>query len=113
MYNTCDIVAIEPPKKDPCNPSLCGPNTQCDNGVCSCLPEYEGDPYRGCRPECVLNSHCPKDKACLRNKCIDPCTGTCAATAECTVVNHIPMCSCPAGFTGNAFISCQRIQGLH
>lgn len=100
-------------EKDPCNPSPCGPNAQCNDGVCSCLPEYQGDPYSGCRPECVLSTECPKNKACIRNKCTDPCPGTCGQNAQCDVVNHIPMCSCPQGFSGNAFIECRPVAGMY
>lgn len=98
---------------DPCYPSPCGTNAQCENGICTCLPEYQGDPYRGCRPECVLNSECPKNKACLKNKCIDPCPGTCGQNAECTVINHIPTCTCLQGYLGNAFAVCNRIQSKY
>lgn len=73
------------------------------------MPEFNGDPYSGCRPECVLNSDCSRDKACIRNKCVDPCPGTCAPNAICSVQNHIPICSCPTGFEGNAFVRCQPI----
>ena len=100
----------EPVRDDPCNPSPCGPNAQCNNGICTCLPEYQGDPYQGCRPECVLNSDCPRDKACIRSKCIDPCPGTCGQDAICEVINHIPMCSCPNGMAGNAFVQCRPQQ---
>lgn len=96
--------------EDQCNPSPCGSNTQCINGICTCLPEYNGDPYLGCRPECVLNSECPREKACLRSKCINPCPGTCAQNAFCEVLNHIPMCSCPVGMEGNAFVQCRPLQ---
>lgn len=98
------------PPVDPCYPSPCGTNAQCNDGACSCLPEYHGDPYSGCRPECVLNSDCPRDRACLRSKCVDPCPGTCALNAICEVINHVPMCSCPAGLSGNAFVQCQPQQ---
>lgn len=95
-----------------CNPSPCGPNTQCDNGICSCLADYYGDSNVGCRPECVLNSDCPRDRACVRNKCEDPCLGTCASDAICNVVNHVPMCSCPPGYEGNAFAFCRPAIGI-
>lgn len=100
---------IEPIKTDPCNPSPCGTNARCDNGICTCLPEYQGDPYQSCRPECVLNSDCTRTKACIRNKCKDPCPGTCGQNAECTVVNYIPICTCISGYAGNAFILCSPI----
>lgn len=93
--------------EDPCNPSPCGANAQCNNGICTCLAEYQGDPYRGCRPECTLSSDCPRNRACIRLKCQDPCPGTCGTGALCQVVNHIPICSCPNGYNGNAFVACR------
>lgn len=111
----CNQAAIqnEPIQRDPCNSSPCGPNAQCIDGQCNCLSEYQGDPYSGCRPECVLNSDCAKDKACLRNKCKDPCPGTCGQNAICNVINHIPMCSCPQGLSGNAFIQCTYLDRMY
>lgn len=103
----------EPIPRDPCYPSPCGANTQCVDGQCSCLPEYQGDPYSGCRPECVLNSDCARDKACLRSKCVDPCPGTCAQNAICEVINHVPMCSCPHGLSGNAFVQCTYSERMY
>lgn len=73
------------------------------------MPEFHGDPYAGCRPECVLNSDCPRDKACLRSKCLNPCPGTCGENAICDVINHIPMCRCPDGTAGSAFIRCTPV----
>lgn len=43
----------------------------------------------------------------MRNKCQDPCPGTCGDTAQCNVVNHVPMCTCPVGYIGNAFVQCR------
>ena len=97
------------PAVDPCSPSPCGSNTQCHDGVCTCLPEYQGDPYAGCRPECILSTDCPRNRACIRNKCADPCPGTCGQGARCDVLNHIPICSCPEGFTGDPFILCRTV----
>lgn len=97
---------------NPCQPSPCGPNSQCretnEQAVCSCLPEYVGSPP-GCRPECVVSSECPSDKACLNQKCKDPCPGVCGTNAECRVNNHSPICSCRNGFTGNPFTRCNPI----
>lgn len=93
---------------NPCNPSPCGPNAIChDDGICECLPEYTGNPYESCRPECVISSECPRDKACIRNKCQNPCTGTCGQSANCDVINHIPVCSCPSDMIGDPFTLCR------
>lgn len=109
VFTVCFTFAATPAPlaTDPCNPSPCGPNAVCRDGSCSCLPEYSGNPYEACRPECVVNPECPRDRACLRNKCRDPCPGTCGANARCDVVNHIPVCSCPEGYTGDPFSNCR------
>lgn len=62
-----------------------------------------------CKPECVTNSECPRDKACVNQHCVDPCPGVCGAHSTCRVTSHVPQCTCDPGYTGNAFISCQRI----
>lgn len=97
-------------RQDPCSPSPCGVNARCriDNryAVCECIPEYHGNPYEGCRPECVGNADCSMNKACIRNRCVDPCPGICGVEAVCSVTNHIPICTCPPGTTGDAFRQC-------
>lgn len=97
----------------PCVPSPCGANAQCREqnraGACTCFQDYIGNPYEGCRPECVLNSDCSSNKACVNNKCKDPCPGTCGQNANCQVVNHLPSCNCISGFTGDPFRFCNQI----
>ncbi|KAJ8890112.1 hypothetical protein PR048_009619 [Dryococelus australis] len=99
-----------PTKADPCIPSPCGSNARCrtegNYAMCECTPDYFGNPYEGCRPECLINSDCPQLRACIHNKCVDPCPGTCGVSAVCSVSNHIPICSCPEGTAGNAFQAC-------
>lgn len=94
---------------NPCQPSPCGPNSQCkevnNQAVCSCLPTYTGSPP-GCRPECVVSSECPYDKSCSNQKCIDPCPNTCGQNAKCRVNNHSPICYCMEGHTGDPFSRC-------
>lgn len=94
---------------DPCQPSPCGPNSQCravnEQAVCSCLVGYIGAPPQ-CRPECVVSSECPLDRACINQKCADPCPNTCGVRAQCSVRNHNPICACPPGFTGDPFLQC-------
>lgn len=96
---------------NPCNPSPCGANAVClernGAGSCSCMPNYFGNPYISCKPECIQNSDCPYDKSCINTKCIDPCSiGACGLNAECRVSYHTPMCHCIAGYTGNPSSKC-------
>lgn len=97
-----------------CQPSPCGPNSQCrevnHQAVCSCLPAYQGSPP-SCRPECVVSSECPSNKACINQKCVDPCPGPCGQNANCQTIHHSPICSCRNGFTGDAFSRCYPIPG--
>lgn len=98
----------------PCNPSPCGANAVCNErngaGACTCITGYFGDPYSGCRPECLTNNDCSHDKSCLNMKCVNPCLGSCGVNAECTVINHNPQCYCIAGYTGNALTLCREIE---
>lgn len=104
-----DFLAYLPPPT-PCQPTPCGINAICTErngaGACKCLPEYRGDPYYECRPECSMNSDCPLNRACINSKCIDPCPGTCGENADCSVVNHSPKCSCYPGYIGNPLTTC-------
>lgn len=94
----------------PCSPSPCGANAVCiekrDAGACSCVDGYIGNPYQGCRPECVVNTDCPSNKACISDKCKDPCPGSCGTNAVCQVVNHVPQCTCIESYTGDPFKYC-------
>lgn len=98
---------------NPCQASPCGPNSQCrelhNQAICSCLPEYKGNPPN-CRPECTVSSECSLEKACVNQKCVDPCPGTCGLRAQCTVINHSPICSCPLDNTGDPFTICNPIE---
>lgn len=103
-----------PPKPidptNPCQPNPCGPNAICQErnnaGSCTCISGYFGNPYEGCRPECVINSDCPEHLSCVSNKCQDPCPGLCGSNAECQMVNHIPKCVCILGYVGNPYENC-------
>lgn len=100
------------PVHNPCMPSPCGLNTVCrimnERAVCSCLPDFHGDPQFGCNPECILNSDCPVNKACLNRHCVDPCTNgnICGLQAICQVRDHSAICICPEGYMGNPFQQC-------
>ena len=112
LFDSHLFLAVEPiiAEVDPCNPNPCGPNSnpprqigdRCD---CSCLPEMIGSPPN-CRPECVINSDCTSDKACINRKCQDPCPGLCGVNAYCNVRNHVPICICNQGYIGDPFSNC-------
>lgn len=95
--------------KDPCIPSPCGPYAECQNigGLpsCACLSTYIGSPPN-CRPECTVNSDCSSNNACIQQKCKDPCPGSCGIMSECKILDHIPICFCVNGYTGDPFRSC-------
>lgn len=113
VYFIIVITATQREPIDPCHPTPCGPNSQCrtinEQAVCSCLPNYMGSPPQ-CRPECVVSSECPLDKACTNQKCLDPCPNTCGILALCSVRNHNPICACPAGYSGDPFSQCALIR---
>ena len=110
MFIFVVTTTLVPPPQNPCFPSPCGPNTECrvvdGRAGCSCIPDFFGVPELGCRPECVLNTDCNRQQSCVRNKCANPCDGQCGRQAECTVVNHMAVCTCPERYTGDPFIRC-------
>ena len=99
---------------DPCNPSPCGANADCieKNNVatCQCRPGYpKGDPFTGCRPECITSADCPQTQACgTQQKCIDPCPGLCGPNAQCQTINHQPICRCISGYSGDPYRGCSK-----
>lgn len=97
------------PETNPCSPSPCGPNSKCQdvNGlaVCSCLPNFINSPPN-CRAECVVNSQCSPDLACVNQKCTSPCPDPCGINTQCKVINHSPICVCNLGYTGDPFSRC-------
>lgn len=116
LLHLCMCIAPVIEEADPCNPSPCGPYSQCrkvnGQGVCSCLPTYIGSPP-SCRPECVASSECSQNRACVNQKCADPCPGPCGRNTRCDVRNHSPICSCRQGFTGDSFTQCYTIPRKH
>jgi len=95
----CDRIP-EPrtPPPDPCFPSPCGPNTQCDvnrqgNPVCKCLPGFSPmpDTISGCER-------------------IDPCrnNGPCGVNAECLPRGNLADCKCPPRHFGDPYVMCRQ-----
>ena len=117
-FDRCVLDKGPPPRPDPCNPSPCGRNTLCtllDGGaVCECMSEnYIGNPLVGCKPECILNTECPSTQACINQKCLDPCPGTCGLNAECRVALHRAVCTCLKGYEGDPFRQCYPLSKLN
>jgi hypothetical protein len=110
MLSIEPLVFVDP--INPCQPSPCGPNSQCrevnNQAVCSCLPSYIGSPP-GCRPQCVQNSECLSNLACINMKCQNPCYGLCGVNAECSVRNHRGICQCKPNYTGDPFTQCIQL----
>lgn len=98
--------------QQPCIPNPCGPNSQCreigSTAVCSCLPNYIGR-APNCRPECTISEQCPAHRACINERCKDPCPGACGLSAYCNVVNHSPVCTCGEGYSGDPYSGCYPI----
>ncbi|XP_065206563.1 uncharacterized protein LOC135835958 [Planococcus citri] len=110
------LYTLAKPVKDLCCPSPCGPNSECrqvNNYVaCSCKENYIGLPPL-CRPECIEDSVCPQSKACIQQKCQDPCIAACGQNAQCLVVNHTRKCECLPGYTGDPLVKCVGEEQLY
>ena len=115
-----NLVPIEPVVvEEPCDSNRCGLYSNFRNVrgacVCNCLPGYVGDPPN-CRPECLVNSECQQNLACINQKCKSPCgPGICGQNAECNVINHNAICSCFPGYRGapDAFTRCDRSKYMY
>lgn len=100
---------------DPClinNP--CGTNAECytyaNRAECRCLSGYRGNPRDRCHViGCRSSGDCPNDRTCLNAQCVDPCLyGTaCGFGAKCHAQNHLAICRCPQGYTGNPYVGCR------
>lgn len=109
------FIRLAPERDEPvnhCVPNPCGNFAQCNDVgtsyVCNCLPGYYGSaPF--CHPECVISADCGNTKACVNERCIDPCPGSCGLNSVCNVINHIPNCACRPGYQGDAFVKCEPI----
>lgn len=111
--NLIFLLAETPPvPTNPCNPSPCGPNANCQTvnqqQSCSCLAGFIGSPPN-CRPECVSSNECSNRLACINQKCQDPCIGACGPNSQCSVFSNTPMCTCATGFTGDPFTGCSPV----
>jgi len=62
--------------------------------------------------ECADSNDCAPNKACIDSRCVDPCSlpNVCGQYADCLPVNHVGVCSCQPGFTGNPHLGCVPVQ---
>jgi hypothetical protein len=49
-YHPEGLSCVEDDPIDPCEGVVCGDNAHCEDGLCVCDPDYEGDPQAGCTP---------------------------------------------------------------
>lgn len=104
--------------RSPCErENVCGRNATClaqsHNAICTCPPNSRGDPSIECvYIECSENEDCANEKACMDSKCIDCCSlpNVCGTNARCTAQNHIGVCTCESGTTGDAQLGCVALQ---
>ncbi|XP_054285998.1 protein kinase C-binding protein NELL2-like [Macrosteles quadrilineatus] len=111
---TTDKACIRHKCVDPCL-DYCGLNTVCrvvnNRPVCACLNGFFYKLDKGCLPEwipeCQSHAHCPEDRSCRLQRCVDPCEdGVCGNNTECHVKNHYPVCSRKVGYIGDAYNEC-------
>ncbi|XP_065215747.1 uncharacterized protein LOC135842290 [Planococcus citri] len=62
--------------------------------------------------ECIFDSECPQNKACIGKKCRDPCDGMCGKNTKCGVDSHVPTCSCKDGLFGDPLTECVEEENL-
>jgi hypothetical protein len=56
----------------------------------------------------MANEECPDHRACINYQCVDPCISKCGSNARCEPKNHLAVCTCPEGYTGDARASCRQ-----
>ncbi|XP_046673785.1 C-type lectin domain family 18 member B-like [Homalodisca vitripennis] len=91
---------------DPC-PGPCAQNSSCR--VHKHVPFCSCSPGQILQTKCLENADCPLDRACIKQKCEDPCYNICNGNnTSCRVRNHIPYCTCKEGFYGDPLTACNQ-----
>lgn len=104
--------------KNPCEISgTCGINAECmpveHKASCRCPLRTKEDHNHNCLPiECINANDCSDDKTCLNSTCINPCKlpNICGNKAYCLPSNHLGICICEAGTTGDPHLGCLPFQ---
>lgn len=87
--------------------------------ICECPPGYISSGSGTCKAtppvktigECIDDSECPTDRACINAICRDPCD--CGPNSECRIKDHKPICSCLPGYDGNPNLECVKSEYYH
>lgn len=103
---------------NPCEiPKTCGTDAICTPGAhaatCRCPSHTKGDPNVVCvHLECTDSNDCTQDKACVDNRCVNPCSlpNVCGQRATCVALGHVGLCSCEPGSTGDPLLGCVPVQ---
>lgn len=104
--------------RSPCdNIRACGVNAECltvnHEASCRCPSRTIGDPLKSCTAiECDDSNDCADTEACINFKCINPCLldNVCGSNADCFALNHIGICTCKPGSTGDPHLGCIAVQ---
>lgn len=88
-----------------------------ERGNCICPIEYgyridaKGNCIRENEPECHTDDDCPDNRYCNKEieMCEDPCNlKRCGVNTFCNATNHIAVCQCISGHTGNPEVYCSK-----
>lgn len=102
---------------DPCSyNAACASSARCravaHRSQCYCPPGTQGNPLEACvTVGCQSNDDCAQDEACdaVNRVCRQVCTpGVCAPEAFCEGRNHLPICTCRTGTTGDPYVRCRE-----
>lgn len=109
-----------------CSEDTCADRANCvaenHEPKCTCFPGTSGNPYVECtgvtdvvRPECVSDSECPVEFACINTKCQNPCLtqNMCSGDQQCRLLNTAPLrtmiCECPPNSFTDVNGNCRKI----
>lgn len=96
---------------NPCTEDYCGDNAECfvenHSPQCRCLPNYHGNAFIQClRSEsCSNDNQCPPSQTCVNGQCVEPICN-CGTNAKCSIESRKPICTCPKGYRGDPYVSC-------
>lgn len=104
--------------RNPCEISgVCGKNAECipisHEATCKCPKRTKEDHNHNCiSVECLDSNDCLENKTCLNSTCINPCEipNICGEKAFCSPSNHVGICICEPGTTGDPHLGCFPFQ---